>query len=41
MTRNGHNTLLTRRTILGGATALATQAILPHTNLGAAETKPN
>jgi len=41
MTRNDHNTLLTRRTILGGAAALATHAILPRTNLGAAETKPN
>ena len=41
MTRNCQSTLLTRRTILGGAAALATQAILPRTNLGAAETKPN
>jgi hypothetical protein len=41
MTLNGHNTLLTRRTILGGAAALATQAILPRANFGADETKPN
>lgn len=41
MTHNSQNTLLTRRTILGGAAALATQAILPRTNWGAAETKSN
>ena len=41
MIRNGHNTLLTRRTLLGGAAALATHAILPRANMGAAETKPN
>src|SRR5829696_6687556 len=41
MTWNSHNTLLTRRTILGGAAALAAQAMLPRTTLRAAETKPN
>src|SRR5262245_54742463 len=41
MTQHTQNTLLTRRTILGGAAALATHAILPRTSFGAAETKPN
>src|SRR6476660_6928875 len=41
MTRNDHNTLLTRRIILGGAAGLATQAILPRAIFGANETKPN
>src|SRR5262249_30893546 len=41
MTRNCHNALLTRRIILGGAAGLATQAILPRTNFGANEAKPN
>ena len=41
MTRNGHNTLLTRRIILGGAAGLATHAIMPRTIFGADETKPN
>src|SRR6476660_931595 len=41
MTRNDHNTLLSRRIILGGAAGLATQAILPRANFGAEEPKPN
>src|SRR6476660_6789907 len=41
MTRYGHNTLLTRRIILGGAAGLATHAIMPRTIFGADETKPN
>src|SRR6185295_18728209 len=41
MTRNSHNTLLTRRIILGGAAGLATHAIMPRTIFGADETKPN
>ena len=41
MTRNRHNALLTRRTILGGAAALATGAIMPRALFGADETKPN
>jgi len=41
MTRHNYHTLLTRRTILGGAAAFAAHAILPRTNIGAAETKPN
>ena len=41
MTLNTHAPLPTRRTILGGAAALATHAILPRTNLRAAEPKPN
>ena len=41
MMRNNHETLLTRRIILGGAAGLATQAILPRMNFGADETKPN
>src|SRR6266403_2190097 len=42
MTRNSHNTLLTRRIILGGAAGLATHAIVPRTAIfGADETKPN
>jgi sugar phosphate isomerase/epimerase len=41
MTPNTHDALLTRRTILGGAAALTAQAILPRTNCGAQETKPN
>src|SRR5881392_1765539 len=41
MTPNSHNTLLTRRIILGGGAALATHAIMPRTIFGADETKPN
>jgi sugar phosphate isomerase/epimerase len=41
MTQNGQNTLLTRRTILGGAAGLAAHAILTRTKVGADETKPN
>jgi len=41
MTRNSHDTLLTRRIILGGAAGLATHAIIPRTIFGADETKPN
>ena len=41
MTRNNHDTLLTRRIILGGAAGLATQAIVPRTIFGADEAKPN
>src|SRR6476620_7548647 len=41
MTRNSHNTLLTRRIILGGAAVLTTHAIMPRTIFGADETKPN
>src|SRR5262245_15390240 len=41
MTLAIHNPLLTRRTILGGAAALAAHAIVPRTFVGAEETKPN
>jgi sugar phosphate isomerase/epimerase len=41
MTRTSHDTLLTRRSILGGGAALAAYAVMPHTNFGADETKPN
>jgi sugar phosphate isomerase/epimerase len=41
MTQNCDKPRLTRRTILGGAAALATHAILPRTSLRAADTKPN
>src|SRR5262245_2893516 len=41
MTRYTHNTLLTRRIILGGAAGLATHAIAPRTIYGADEAKPN
>src|SRR5262245_42545574 len=41
MTQSCHSTRLTRRTILGGAAALAAQAILPRTGFGANEPKPN
>jgi sugar phosphate isomerase/epimerase len=41
MTRNTHDTLLTRRTILGAAAGFATQAMLPRTNFAADEAKPN
>ena len=41
MTRISHNTLLTRRIILGGAAGLATHAIMPRTNFGAEAAKPN
>jgi sugar phosphate isomerase/epimerase len=41
MTPNSHTPLLTRRTILGGAAGLATQAILPRTSSAAPGTKPN
>src|SRR5262245_44280786 len=41
MTRHSDNTLLSRRTILGGAAALATHAILPRTSFGAEGPKPN
>src|SRR5215212_7905482 len=41
MTQSTHNTRLTRRTILGGASALAIHAITPHAIFGAEETKPN
>src|SRR6188508_2998270 len=41
MTPNIHDTLLTRRIILGGAAGLAAHAILPRTSSRAAETKPN
>ena len=41
MTPNSHNTLLTRRIILGGAAGLVAQAIMPRANFGAGETKPN
>src|SRR6187200_2198552 len=40
MTQNIDNTSLTRRTILGGAAALAAGAVLPRINLGA-DAKPN
>src|SRR6187200_1399028 len=40
MTQNIDNTSLTRRTILGGAAALAAGAVLPRINLGA-DPKPN
>ena len=41
MTQHGDNNLLTRRIFLGGAAALAAQAILPRSNSGADEAKPN
>src|SRR5262245_54398522 len=41
MTRNSHNTFLTRRIILGGAAGLATHAVLPRAIFGADEAKPN
>src|SRR5215218_3491832 len=41
MNQNTHSTSLTRRTILGGAVALATHAILPRINFGADAAKPN
>jgi sugar phosphate isomerase/epimerase len=41
MTHNSHNTLLTRRSILGGAAGLATQAILPRRSFGAEPAKLN
>ncbi len=41
MTANIQNRLLTRRTILGGATCLATQAIMPRMIFGAEQAKPN
>src|SRR5580765_336540 len=41
MSRNTPAPLLTRRTILGGAAALATHAVMPRTNFAANETKPN
>src|SRR5438105_1616260 len=41
MTRNSHNPLLTRRTILGGAAGLAATAVLPRAGFGAEEAKPS
>jgi sugar phosphate isomerase/epimerase len=41
MTRNTSETLLSRRTILGGAAALATQALLPRISSASQATKPN
>src|SRR5262245_52340263 len=41
MTRSSHDTLLTRRSILGGAAAIATHAIMPRAIFGADEAKPN
>jgi len=41
MTQNTPDALLTRRTILGSAAALATHAILPRTSSAAQQTKPN
>ncbi|HEY2412986.1 MAG TPA: sugar phosphate isomerase/epimerase [Pirellulaceae bacterium] len=41
MTRNRHNNLLSRRTVLGGTAALATHAMLRRTVFGANEAKPN
>src|SRR5205809_395486 len=41
MTPSSDNTLVTRRIILGGAVGLTTHAILPRTNFGAEEAKPN
>src|SRR5947207_15377354 len=41
MTWNGHNTLLTRRIVLGGAAGLAAHTIVPRYILAAEETKPN
>jgi sugar phosphate isomerase/epimerase len=38
---NNPDNLLTRRTILGGAAALATHALLPRTSAQAADAKPN
>ena len=41
MSSIGRDLLLTRRTILGGAAGLAAQAMLPRTDLRAAEGQPN
>jgi sugar phosphate isomerase/epimerase len=41
MTTSSNNLLLTRRTVLGGAAALATGAILPRASVGAEQAKPN
>src|SRR5205085_6500626 len=41
MTLHRHDPLLTRRTILGGAVGLATQAIMPRRNFAAEQAKPN
>jgi sugar phosphate isomerase/epimerase len=41
MNGNRHNTLLTRRTILGGAAALAARAIVSRTSFAAEKMKPN